>query len=148
MTFAIRRVDAETVRPMRHQVLRWYQPFDAVRYPGDDDPDTAHFAAYDEQGEIVGIASAYRQPLPGTEDDHTWRLRGMATAEHVRGTGTGARLLAEAVEHATSGGGALMWCNARSTAVWFYERYGWTTVSDEFDDADNGPHFRMTRQLR
>lgn len=141
LAFTIVPVPAEVVRPLRHAVLRSHQPFDAVRYPGDDDPGTAHFAAYDDTGRMVGTASAY------DEGAGTWRLRGMTTVEEVRGRGAGARLLAAVVDHATAYGGTLIWCNARTTAVGFYERYGWVKVSDEFDDPDAGPHYRMTRSL-
>jgi predicted GNAT family N-acyltransferase len=41
----------------------------------------------------------------------------------------------------------LMWCNARSPAVRFYERNGWMLASEEFVIESAGPHFKMVLKL-
>jgi predicted GNAT family N-acyltransferase len=53
----------------------------------------------------------------------------------------GGRAEAYAAEH----GATRLWCNARTPAVGFYERHGWTTVGEEFDVPPIGPHYRMVR---
>ena len=40
-----------------------------------------------------------------------------------------------------------MWCNARKGAVWFYQRLGFVTVSEEFEIAPIGPHYVMEIDL-
>ena len=77
------------------------------------------------------------------------QLRGMAThpAHARRGIGTAIlRFVETLVAHDWRL--SLAWCNARTSALTFYERAGWQIASAEFDVPDVGPHRRMTRQLR
>jgi GNAT superfamily N-acetyltransferase len=95
---------------------------------------------------VVGCATVMRRAL-GSAD--AAQLRGMATAPaHARrGIGTAVlRFVEELV--ATDWRLPLAWCNARTSAVGFYEHAGWQVVSDEFDVPDVGPHVKMTRHLR
>ncbi|MGH9279052.1 MAG: GNAT family N-acetyltransferase [Acidimicrobiales bacterium] len=126
---------------MRQEVLRPGQSPDASVYPGDDDPSTWHFGAY-ANGECIGIASLYTEPRPG-EPPPAYRIRGMATAPHARGTGAGAAVLAGALRHVASLGGGMVWCNARAPAIGFYQRAGFEIVSERFDIPGIGPHVVM-----
>lgn len=90
------------------------------------------------------MASVYREDRPGGPAGG-WRLRGMATAADVRGTGFGAALLAACIEHVAASGGGELWCNARQVAIGFYRRAGFEVVSDEFDIPRIGPHVVMAR---
>ena len=74
-----------------------------------------------------------------------WRLRGMATEEHLRGQGVGRRVLDAVVSHVSGAGGGLLWCSARIRAVPFYERAGFATIGRVFDEPDIGPHMLMWR---
>ena len=38
----------------------------------------------------------------------------------------------------------MVWCNARTPARGFYERYGFVAEGEEFELPDIGPHFRMS----
>ena len=71
----------------------------------------------------------------------------MASAPHVRGQGYGARALRFGIAEVKKRGGALLWCNARTGAVWFYERLGFSTVGEEFDIPPIGPHYVMEIEL-
>ena len=71
----------------------------------------------------------------------------MATAPEHRGTGVGGQLLRACIAHAESDGGLLMWCNARTPAVKFYERFGFLCSGDEFDIPGIGPHFVMMKRM-
>ena len=144
MMIDIQPVPAAAVYPLRHAILRPNQRLEDCEFPGDNDRDTVHFAAFSGDV-IVGIASAYRQPSPSGDSPAAWRLRGMATAPEVRGTGIGRRLLSACVAHVESRGGTLIWCNARTPAVGFYERFGFVCVGEEFELEGIGPHFRMIR---
>jgi predicted GNAT family N-acyltransferase len=143
----IQRVAPEVVRPLRQRVLRPHQTVAEQVYAGDDDPRAAHFAAYDEDGDVIGIASITPEPHPGgdgTADD--FRVRGMATdPDRGRGTGAGGALLLACVAHAQAAGAARIWCNARTPARGFYERYGFVAEGEEFPLPDIGPHHLMSR---
>jgi predicted GNAT family N-acyltransferase len=138
----IRRITGEEGRPLRHRILRPGQAYAETRYPGDDA--AVHFGAFADGDRLVGIASLYREDRvdgpPGG-----WRLRGMATADDVRGQGYGAAVLAASIDHVATEGGSEIWCNARMPAVGFYRRAGFEVVSDEFEVPGIGPHVVMVR---
>jgi GNAT superfamily N-acetyltransferase len=81
----------------------------------------------------------------------------MGVAPDVQQAGIGSRIL-QAVEtfvrDATPAAPApaaapppLLWCNARETAIGFYQRNGWTVESDRFDVPTVGPHVKMLKRL-
>ena len=141
----VRQVSPEEVYPLRHKVLRPNQALAACVWAQDAEADTAHFAAV-LYSQIVGIASIAICPREG-DSPNTWRLRGMATEPELRGQGIGAKVLAMCLEHTKSRGGSLIWCNARTSALEFYRKYGFETVGDEFETPGVGPHFVMVRPL-
>lgn len=143
----VKAIPARATWELRQRVLRPHQKIDEMQYAGDNDASTAHFGVYASEA-IVAIASVYRVPPKGHEDDgRSWQLRGMATAQWVRGTGRGAAVLRECIRHCATCGGGLMWCNARLNAVGFYESYGFAIVSEPFDIGGIGPHVVMMRRL-
>lgn len=143
MVVRIERVAAEQTFPLRQQVLRPHQRIDQLAPPGDDDPDAAHLAAI-EGDEVIGTASVRRESPPwATDPARSWRLRGMATSEAHRNGGVGAAVLAAVIDHVGRHGGGLLWCNARTPAVVFYERAGFFTRGDAWVDPDIGPHIAM-----
>jgi predicted GNAT family N-acyltransferase len=144
MTVAV--LPADAVRPLRQRVLRPYQSIGELVYPGDDHPLALHVGSV-LGGTLVGIASIAPAPHPVDARQGDWRLRGMATLPEVRGTGSGAELLLACLEHAGAHGGLRVWCDARSGAVGFYERFGFDREGESFDVPGIGSHVRMTRSL-
>lgn len=134
-------VTAEQTRPLRHLILRPTQPAEATEYPGDHDPDTRHFGAFDG-GRLVGIASLYREPR-GDGPPDGWRLRGTATAVAARGQGAGRALVETCRDHVAGHGGGELWCNARMVARDFYAANGFDVIGKEFDIEDIGAHVVM-----
>lgn len=157
-SFTTRAIPATQTHDLRHSILRPDGDLSDVDFSGDDDPDTMHAGTFDGE-RLVAIASVYRESrsadaaggAPGVAErdaDTTWRLRGMASVPEVRGSGAGAAALAAVEAHARANGGTLLWCNARTPAVGFYERMGWTVVgTHEFDIPQAGPHHVMERRL-
>jgi predicted GNAT family N-acyltransferase len=141
----IRQITAEEVRSLRHRVLRPGQSFDQTAYPGDEAG--VHLGAFDDGDRLVGISSLYREDRSGGPS-RGWRLRGMATADDVRGQGYGAALLAASIAEVDAEGGTELWCNARLPAVGFYRRAGFDVVGEEFEIDGIGPHVVMTRASR
>lgn len=136
-------VGADAVRPLRAAVLRPGLPLSESVYPQDADPATLHLAALAEGG-VVGCATFFPEPLDG---EPGWRLRGMATDPARRCTGVGAALLRAGLVAAAEVGVPLVWCNARTSAVAFYERFGFTVRSEEFLAAHGIPHVVMALDL-
>lgn len=142
----IRSVSAAAVRPLRQAILRPHQSVDELIYPGDLESESRHFAAFRGE-EMVGIASLYHQSAPHDNPLDGWRLRGMATVDAVRGEGIGGQLLAHCEMHARRHGGQLVWCNARTSALWFYEHFGYMKRGAEFDIAGIGGHYVVIKEI-
>ncbi len=148
----IRPITAAETRPLRGLVLRPGQPPESLVYPGDDAPDSFHAGA-EIDGEIVGIASIFPEPMPLAPDAdinpaNAFRLRGMATRPDLQGSGLGSGVLLYCIEHLRDIGTPILWCNARTSAIGFYQRLGFETVGDEFDIAGIGPHYVMWTDVR
>jgi GNAT superfamily N-acetyltransferase len=143
----VERVEAELTFPLRRRILRPHETLEQLVLRGDDDPQTAHYAAI-VGGEVVGTASVRREAPPwAAQAPGLWRLRGMATAEEWRNRGVGATVLAAVVEHVRSHGGGLLWCTARTPASGFYLRAGFTTRGEEWVDPVLGPHIAMEQMV-
>jgi GNAT superfamily N-acetyltransferase len=148
----IRSIDAAQTWPIRQEVLRPHQPLNEMEYPGDLEPSRSfHLGAFRE-GLLVGIASAFREPLEDpksrVQDPTGWRLRGMATLPEVRGQGYGRALVEQAFELVRTAGGTSLWCNARIVASEFYLDLGFSLARpDTYEIAGIGPHRLMIREL-
>jgi GNAT superfamily N-acetyltransferase len=142
----IRRISAAETRPLRQAVLRPHQRVEELVYRGDDSPEAAHFGAFLD-AELVGIASVYREPPHGEPDPRAWRLRGMAVVPRVQRKGIGGLLLRACIDHAKQHGATMLWFNARTPAVPFYEAHGFRIRGEEFELPDIGPHYFMWAKL-
>lgn len=131
---------------LRQRVLRPRQAQDDLVYPGDESADACHVGAFVD-GSLVGVASVTREPQPGGPERDAWRLRGMATLESTRRSGIGAALLDACRSHVAERGGSRLWCNARSSALAFYESQGFRAEGAEFELPEIGPHFLMWRDI-
>ena len=133
---------------MAESGLRFAPAVAEMALPGDQDPDTGHFAARAHDGTVVGTASVRRE-APPWDPGHAsaWRLRGMATDETLRGSGIGGLVLAAVVDHVEARGGGLLWCNARAGAVAFYRRGGMATHGEVWEEEHIGPHVAMWREV-
>jgi GNAT superfamily N-acetyltransferase len=141
----IRVATLDEILSLRHAVLRPGRALDTASFDGDADPTTIHVVACDGP-DIVGCATIMRRPF---EREDAAQLRGMATSPtHTRrGVGTAVLRFVETLV-ADEWRLPLAWCNARLSAVRFYEHAGWEVVSSTFDVPDVGPHVGMTRRLR
>ena len=153
MSFQVRRVSAEAVRPLRHQVLWPHKASPEVCViPEDDDSTARHLAAFNHAGVIVGVCSLFCQrsarfPAAIPAEEAVYRLRVMGTAPEVRGLGAGAALITKACEEAKALGAEWLWCDARQIALGFYERMGFEFLSETYDVSEIGPHRMMARRL-
>ncbi len=142
----VRPVPIDDIRRLRSELLRPFEPPEALVYVGDDAPDTLHAGAF-LGDELVGIATVCRDPLPGSSATDEWRLRGVAVRPQVQGRGIGRALLTACLAHAARHAGSLVWCNGRTTAEGFYRGLGFTVVGPEFQVPGTGPHYQFRRSL-
>ena len=148
----IRTISAAETIALRWPVLRPGFPRETAIFDGDDAATTLHFGAFDGDM-LLGVASIYLVPCPEKIPAQpgvspAFQLRGMATLPDFRHAGFGTALLAACVAHARAERAALVWCNARTSAVAFYAKNGWQILGAEFDIPTVGPHLRMWLALQ
>jgi len=114
-----------------------------IVWAGDEEQATFHLAA--RAGDrVVGVVRFSPAPCPWRPLARSpWQLRGMATEPDVRGSGAGRALVVEGLARVAARGGDVVWCDARVGAAGFYERMGFTVVTDEFEKTGIGPHVGM-----
>lgn len=149
MTWSIEEVAATGCYPLRHRILHPELAPDGVGLPGDDRPGSSHWAAYqDDDHALIGVVTVMPEDAPwdtAPSGTRGWRLRGMATAPEVRGTGVGAALVERVVSHVHRSGGGLLWCSARLGAVGFYQRQGFVPRGPTWEEPVIGTHVHMYR---
>jgi len=132
--------------PIRQKVLRPHMKTAECIYLGDKDPKSTHFSVV-EDDETIAIASIYNQPMPNDTDTNAWRIRGMATLPTYRKTGCGDLLIRACLDYAKVHTASYVWCNGRTKALGFYEKYGFYIVGEEFELPNIGPHYILKVDL-
>lgn len=132
---------------LRKEILRPGKDISTCIFEGDDAPDTRHFGAVDEKGRIVGVVSVYCKGHPSLHQESAWQIRAMATSTACRGQGVGSLLLVSAEHYAKRSGASVMWTNARTPAIGFYTKAGYSVISEEFMIEDIGPHYLVMKSL-
>ena len=108
-----------------------------VVYPGDEQ---GHHLGAVVDGEIKAIVSLFNEGVG-------WRLRGMAVAPDLQGRGLGKKLVERAIADAKEQNVPRIWCNARTSALGFYQGLGFQAEGEEFEIEGVGPHFVMVRTI-
>ena len=139
----VRAAAPTEVIDLRHAVLRAGLPRKTAIFDGDDLPTSRHFVAT-SNGRIIGCVTLV---LSEWEGQPAYQLRGMAVEPSLQRLGVGRKLLKAVDDFIRATDIKHLWCNARTPAVPFYERHGWTIASDEFVVPTAGPHFRMTKSF-
>jgi predicted GNAT family N-acyltransferase len=135
-----RRVTVEEILPLRHRILRAGLPFETASFDGDHDANARHYAVISDARPVCCLSLVPSE----WEGRPAWQLRGMATDGQQQGRGLGRRLLEMAVAEARRDEPhRIFWCNARTSAIGFYEKLGWRVMSEPFDVLTAGPHVRM-----
>ncbi|MDX2130970.1 MAG: GNAT family N-acetyltransferase [Planctomycetota bacterium] len=160
----VRRIPPHHTWALRQKVLRPHQDIREMAWDGDTEESTRHFGGYVD-GALAGVATLLQNAPPtgdarpalaahllAHEEGRAWQVRGMATDGPGRGCGLGRALLkfcaASAAVRGGSGPGGIVWCNARTSALAFYERAGFVVASGEFELPHAGTHVVMVRAVR
>jgi len=113
-------------------------------FSGDHDETTHHFGAFNGEANIGCLTMM----LTTWADGPAWQLRGMATTPEHQGKGAGRELLHFTEQTLGRDSGIRQfWCNARLSAVGFYQKQGWSIASEQFVIAGVGPHHKMAKTL-
>jgi GNAT superfamily N-acetyltransferase len=145
---AVVRVAVEELYDLRMEVLRRDTPSDDVEFAHDHDAETWHLAVRDENGVVVAASTWLWQPFPHCPDVPAVQLRGMAVGADHRRRGLGALMVAAGIDDARRLGAALVWANARDTALDFYVACGFAVHGDGFRTTDTDlPHHRIVQHL-
>ncbi|MHB8244250.1 MAG: GNAT family N-acetyltransferase [Acidimicrobiales bacterium] len=148
-TIHVTAVDVERTLLLRQAVLRPHQRLDEIDLPGSEHPEAVAIGAVAaSSGEVVGTAAVSPEEAP--EDlaavippGRRWRLRSMATRPDLRSSGIGAVVIQAVIDYVAHHGGGVLWCNARTGAIRFYERAGFVTFGEPWIAEAIGPHVMM-----
>jgi zinc protease len=132
--------------PLRMSVMRPDAPKEKSVYPLDESDDALHLGAV-KNGELVGIASIFKEDATRKDLSNAWRLRGMATIEAVRGEGHGKALLNMIFDFIAHHGGGHLWCNARLDVSGYYEKSGLQIEGEPYDVDGHGQRVFMWREI-
>lgn len=143
----IKFISVDDVLTIRNQVLRGGKLMLAeCRFPTDDLPGSFHLGNYIDD-ELACIASFHIQSY-GQYSGTGYQLRGMATLPAYQGKGLGTQVMKYALDYLKQQYADYIWCNARKTAVDFYQKLGLSLVSPEFEVQGIGPHYVMYANLK
>jgi predicted GNAT family N-acyltransferase len=108
--------------PIRHCVLWPDKPMSFCKVDGDDA--ASHYAAF-LNNTLASVASIYIE-------GQVARLRKFATLEGFQGRGAGTQLISHIIAELEQTDIDTFWCDARTTAVGFYKRFGMQVQGAEF----------------
>ena len=145
--FSIHLAKSSEVLELRHQVLRPHQSLIECRYDVDDLSETRHWKASTSDNKTIGVITLFPENLNDQTKSQGYRIRGMAVSPKAQGLGVGVTLLKHAISDKQLDRKGYVWCNARKSAVGFYQKNGFEIYGDSFDIPGIGEHFVAKRPL-
>ncbi|GLR71965.1 GNAT family N-acetyltransferase [Agaribacter marinus] len=133
----IEKISWQDALPIRHQVLWPNKAIDFCHVNGDEE--AIHYGAY-LKGLLVCVASIY------IVDDEA-RLRKFATLPEHQGKGIGSKLILQVISDLKHHKIERFWCDARTTATSFYEKFGLTIDGEAFFKSGTA-YYKMSVSLK
>jgi N-acetylglutamate synthase-like GNAT family acetyltransferase len=96
---------------------------------------------------IIGVCTALPQNEENEFSEITLRIRGMAVLKEYQGSGIGKLLVQELFIQARNQKVKTNWCNARKTAIGFYQKVGFKISDHEFEIEGIGAHYSAYLKL-
>ena len=146
MMHSIQKITSTETYPVRHIVLRAGKPIESCQFNGDELGSTHHFGYY-LNNQIIGVISLFEIKNEYFETQKSFQIRGMAVLPTFQKQGVGEALVKEAEKFCTTQKADLIWFNARTIAVGFYQKMRYEIVGAEFEINEVGPHFLMFKKL-
>ena len=121
---------------IRHRVMWADKPFEDIKLPNDDFG--LHFGLF-RGSTLISVVSFF------IENDVA-QFRKFATETTEQGKGYGAKLLEYLIQACIERNVKVLWCNARTSSIGFYEKFGLEIVSDAWVK-DGIEYVKMSRNL-
>lgn len=144
----VKEIPSKVTLNLRREVLRPGQGLPSCIFEGDDLSTTKHFGVFSNENKLLGIASIFYKDNPSIQCKNIFQLRGMASIQDVRGQGVGSLLLSAAENYVRDQGSNLIWANARTSAIGFYTKLGYSLISGGFYIDGVGTHYLVSKYLR
>lgn len=126
--------DIEQLLLIRHAVLWPDKPVNFCRVEGDES--ALHYGVELDQ-QLVCVASVFIDAQKASA-----RLRKFATLAAFQNQGLGSFLLQAMLDDCCQRGLSYFWCDARESAIGFYQRFGMATQGERFYK-EAVPYFKM-----
>jgi len=136
MNIEIKKVQVDDILDIRHKVLWPDKSPDFVKVPEDDQ--ATHFGLYYE-GKLASVLSLF-------PDAKSIRFRKFATLSEFQNQGLGSKLLTYVIDYSREQQYEKIWCDARSSAMKFYEKFGFEKFSESFFKEDV-EYFKISKRL-
>jgi predicted GNAT family N-acyltransferase len=122
----IKNIQASETWNLRHRVMATNRPFDSIKLPKDEEG--LHFGLFQDD-KLISVISIFI-------NNETAQFRKFATEISEQGKGYGSILLEHIIEESINQKVKNLWCNARVSALGFYQKFGFEAVSETW--MDNG----------
>jgi len=132
----IRIITLDEALPIRHCVLWPDKPLSFCKVDGDEAAN--HYGVYLDNA-LISVASIYIEGKVA-------RLRKFATLEGFQRRGAGTQLITHVIAELKLAGIETFWCDARTTAHGFYQKFGMSVQGAEFDKSGIG-YYKMEVSL-
>ena len=116
----IKQIQPSETWEIRHRVMWANKPFDGIKLPSDENG--LHFGLFKDDV-LISVISLFIE-------NNTAQFRKFATETAEQGKGYGAKLLTYLMEECIKKDIKTLWCNARTSASGFYEKFGFEIVSE------------------
>jgi len=140
-------VSPKDIYDIRLRILRANKPIECVMFPQDYEKGSFHLGKNIDD-KLVGVLSYSINDFPiQTSNTNCYQLRGMAIEKEYAGKGIGQELCLFSEKILRVLKADFIWCNARTSAIGFYAKQGFSIFSDEFEIEDAGPHIIMGKKI-
>ncbi|WP_281323280.1 GNAT family N-acetyltransferase [Flavobacterium aestivum] len=142
----IKKITALETYSVRQPVLRKGKPLSSCQFDGDELKSTQHFGFFIDT-ELAGIISLYKKNNDNFSSSNQYQIRGMAVLDQFQKKGIGAKLVLFCEDYCKEIHVDLIWFNARTSAVGFYEKLGFHKIGLPFEIKEVGEHSLMSKNL-
>ena len=142
----IRIISSIQTFEIRHPILRAGQPLESCKFIGDDDDETLHFGAYDEEN-LIGVLSCYINNGTHFNQGKNYQIRGVAVVKKLQQKGIGKILMLHAEKALKTKVCDNVWLNARVIAKSFYTKLDYLEIGAVFEAPIIGTHQCFYKKL-